>query len=150
MSLLWKIGGIALACAAAFLLVRMYGSAQYKAGKTDGELGERVIWQEKAVEAADARLDGFRQGLAQQQEQETVYQRTIERVVPIERTIVERATAYAQTPDGQLVCLPTDSVLRLDTARAALFPTAPAPSPPSPVGTVPAEPEATERRWDNE
>lgn len=145
MSLLWKIGGGLVIAAALFLLVKLYGGAQYRAGKSDGELGERVLWQGKVAEAAEAKLTGFQLGIAIQREAETVYQRTItEKLVPVTRTIIERSTAYAQTPDGQLLCLSPDRVLGLEQARGTLFPATPATATGGDQGAVPADAEGQE------
>jgi len=123
----FKIGGFALVAGLLGLLIWLYGGARYHAG----EANERTKWEGKVAEANAAQLKGYQLGIANQRQAETVYQRTIEtKLVPVTRTIIERAAAYAQTPDGQRVCLPPDRVLALTQARSALFP-APAPTAPS-------------------
>lgn len=146
MSIWWKIGGGLILAAALFFLVKLYGGAQYRAGKNEGQLGERAAWQGKVAEAAEAKLTGFQLGIALQRQAETQYEHTTtERIIPVTRTIIERASAYAQTPAGQLVCLSPDRVLGLDQARGTLFP-APAPvSPGGEPGPVPADAEGQER-----
>lgn len=120
-----KIGGFALVAGLLGLLIFLYGGSRENIGRNK----ERAIWQGKVAEANAARLAGYQLGIAQQREAETVYQRTIEtKIVPVTRTIIERAAAYAQTPAGQLVCLAPDRVLALAEARSTLFP-APAPAP---------------------
>lgn len=135
MSLLWKIGGVAIALVAAYFLVTMYGGARYDAGKAD----ERTIWQAKVVEAERGKLAAFQAGLAQQRGAETIYRETIRQLPPITNTIVERAVRYEQTPAGAAVCLDPVRVRLIAETRAALFPTA-APAPAgSGNGTMPSD-----------
>lgn len=134
----FKIGGGLLIAGLLGLLIWLYGGARYHAGQAD----ERTVWQGKVAEANAARLAGYQQGIALQREGETRYERTVtEKIVPVTRTIIERATAYAQTPAGQLVCLPADRVLALTEARSTLFP-APAPATPG-GGQGAVRPDAT-------
>jgi hypothetical protein len=133
MSLLWKIGGIALACAAAFLLVRMYGGAREATGRHE----EAAAWQAKVTEAERGRLVAFQQGLARRDQAETVYRETIRQLPPITNTIVERTTRYAETPAGAARCLEPDRVLGIEQVRGSLFPATAAPATARSAGTLP-------------
>lgn len=141
MSLLWKIGGVAIALVAAYFLVTMYGNARYQSGQSD----ERTIWQAKVVEAERGRLAAFQAGLNRQQGAETIYRETIRQLPPITNTIVERAVRYEQTPAGAAVCLDVERMRLIDATRAALFPTA-SPAPASGIdGALPAQPASPQR-----
>jgi hypothetical protein len=122
MTLLWKIGGAAVALLAAYFLVTMYGGARYAAGKAD----EASAWQAKAIEAERGKLAAFQQGLAQRDQASTVYRETIRQLPPVTNTIIDRTARYAATPDGNSLCLPADRVLGIEQTRSALFPAAPA------------------------
>lgn len=126
MGLLWKLGGVAIALAAAYFLVTMYGGARYKQGSADSDRA----WSQKVIAAEREKLVAYQQGVASVQAADASYIETIrERVVPLTRTIVERTTAYAQTPAGATQCLAPDRVLWLEQARGSLFPPAtPAPT----------------------
>lgn len=134
-SLIWKLGGVALACVAAYFLVTMYGGARYKQGASDSD----KAWSAKVIQAQKDSMTAFERGVASVNAAEATYHETVrERIIPITKTIVERTTAYAQTPAGNIMCLPPERVRYLDEARSALFPApsaTPAPSGTKPVST---------------
>jgi hypothetical protein len=140
MSLLWKLGGVAIALVAAYFLVTMYGKARYQAGQSD----ERTIWQAKVAEAERGKLAAFKDGLARVQAGETVYHETIRQLPPVTNTIVERSTRYAATPAGAAQCLAPDRVLWLDETRSALFPAAYPPPADGGARALPADSEGEE------
>lgn len=116
------IGGVALLGFVAFLLINGLKASSYKAGQG----AERSLWEGKVAEAAQARLAGYQEAIAHQRVAEATYHETVrDRLVPITKTIVERATAYAQTPAGAAMCLDAERVHLLDQTRSALFPAAP-------------------------
>lgn len=125
MSILWKLGGVALGCLAAWFLITQYGKARYGTGRAD----EASAWQAKVVEAERGRLKAFQDGLAQRDRAETIYRETIRTLPPITNTIVERATRYAETPAGAAMCLDPIRVLGIEQTRATLFPATAAPAP---------------------
>ena len=144
--MLWKVGGGLLVAGLLGLLLWLYGGAKYRAGKADGTSAERTAWQDKVVQAERDKLTAYRAGVASVQRAEGRYIETVrDRVVPLTRTIIERSTAYAQTPAGAAICLAPDRVSWLDQQRAALFTTAaaraapvvPDPLRPEPVGEEP-------------
>lgn len=121
MSLLWKIGGVAVALVAAYFLITMYGGARYKQGKAD----EASAWTEKLVAAERQKLTAYQAGVASVMGADKQYIETVrEKVVPVTRTIVERATGYAQTTDGAALCLPAERVHLLEQSTGSLFDTA--------------------------
>lgn len=121
----WKIGGllggVALLGFVAYLLITGFGRARYNAGKADSD----SAWSQKVIQAERSKLAAYQAGVASVDRAEAVYHETVrDRIIPVTKTIIERSTAYAQTPDGQLICLPADRVLALDQARSTLFPPA--------------------------
>jgi hypothetical protein len=136
MSLLWKIGGAAVALLAAYFLVTMYGKARYQTGQSD----ERTVWQAKVIEAEKGKLAAFQQGLAQRDAASTVYRETIRTLPPITNTIIDRTASYATTPAGAVQCLPADRVLGIEQTRIALFPTAASTAPAGITEALPAGP----------
>lgn len=118
--MLWKIGGVLLALAAAYFVVTMYGGARYDAGKAD----ERTVWQGEVLKAERARLAAFQQGLVQRDRADTVYHETIRTLPPVVNTIVERSIRYEATPAGAARCLAPDRVQLIAATRSALFPAA--------------------------
>jgi hypothetical protein len=138
MSLLWKLGGVAVALIAAYFLVTMYGSARYRQGKSDSD----VAWSQNVIEAEKQKLIAYQDGVNSVHSAEVTYHETIrDRIIPVTKTIVERATEYAQTADGASVCLPVERVRLLDNARSALFPATTAPTTGRIGGTM--QPDAT-------
>lgn len=140
MTLLWKLGGVAVALLAAYFLVTMYGGARYKQGKADSDF----LWSQKVIKAEKGKLVAYQAGVASVNRAEGVYHETIrDRIIPVTKTIIERSTEYAQTPAGATVCLSPERVQLLAGTRSALFPAAdpltPAIGPPS------VSPNATER-----
>ncbi len=118
MSLLWKIGGIALVAGALFLLVRMYGGQREELGAAN----EAKIWQQKVIDAEKGKLVAYQAGVASVQAADARYVETVrDRIVPVTRTLIERATAYAATPDGASLCLAADRVQSLEQTGRALF-----------------------------
>lgn len=118
MTIWWKLGMGAVALAAAFLLVTMYGGVQYKRGRAD----EASAWTAKQVLAEKAKLVAYQKGVETILNSDKSYIETVrEKLVPFTKTIIERSTDYAKTPDGQLLCLPPERVLWLDQATANLF-----------------------------
>lgn len=141
MSLLWKLGGVAIALVAAYFLVTMYGGARYKQGKAD----EASAWSAKVIEAERDKLAAYQQGVASVQRAEVTYHETIrDRIVPVTRTMIERAAAYAQTPDGASLCLPAERVSWLEQARGTLFPPAASAPASSGAGAVSANAASTQ------
>jgi hypothetical protein len=127
-SILWKIGGGLLLAAALFVLVKLYGGSQYRAGETAGTSTERTLWQAKVLQAEREKLIAYQAGVRSVQQADARYIETVrERVVPLTRTIVERSIAYEQTPAGAALCLAPDRVRWLEETRSALFAT-PAPA----------------------
>jgi len=144
MSLLWKLGGVAIALLAAYFLVTMYGKARYNQGGADGD----VKWSAKVIEAERGKLVAYQAGVASVQREDAQYlTQTREVIVPMTRTIVERAAAYAQTPDGAGQCLNADRVLWLDQTRSALFPAPAAPAPGGLAGSVHPDPQGQGTGW---
>lgn len=141
MSLWWKLGGVAIGLVAAYFLITMYGSARYKSGKAD----ERTAWTQELVKAEKEKLVAYQAGVASVMNADKQYIETVrEKIIPITKTIIERATAYAQTPDGASLCLPTERVSELEAFTSGLF--APATVTSSGViGTVPTNPLGEER-----
>ena len=132
-----KIGGGLLVLAVLGLVIWLYGNARYAAGKAD----ERTAWQAKVIDGKNDQLAAYQRGVDSVLAADRGYNETIrERVVPITKTIVERATEYAATPDGSTVCLPADRVLVLDQTTSAFFNPAPAATPGGPDGTLPPDP----------
>lgn len=126
-----KLGGGLFILAAFALVVWFYGKAQYRSGSADSDR----LWSEKVIAAERSKLAAYQQGVASVQRSDARYIETIrEKIVPITRTIVERGTAYAATPEGASICLAPDRVLWLDQTRSALFP----PPAPGPTGGVAA------------
>lgn len=124
MSLLWKLGIGAVIAGALFLLVRMYGGKQYELGAANDSL----VWQAKVLDAEKGKLAAYQAGVASVHVEDARYVETVrDRIIPITRTIVERSTAYASTPDGASQCLPAERVLWLDQTRSSLFPSTAAP-----------------------
>ena len=122
MNIWWKLGGAAVILAAAFLLVRMYGSGQYKRGKAD----ERIVWSERILVAERRAAKQYQAGVQAVLNADKQYIETIrEKVVPITKTIIERSTEYAQTPEGASICLPADRVHELESFTSGLFATTP-------------------------
>jgi hypothetical protein len=118
MSLLWKLGGVAVALVAAYFLITMYGGARYKAGKAD----EAAAWQVKVAEAERGKLTAYQAGVASVMGADKQYIETVrERVVPVTERIIERAAEYAQTPDGASICLTADRVRELEAFSTGLF-----------------------------
>jgi hypothetical protein len=136
-----KLGGGFLILAVIGLAIWLYGGARYKQGKAD----EAQAWTQKVVQAERDKLAAYQAGVARGQAAEAGYHETIrERVVPITKTIIERAAAYAQTPDGSSLCLPAERVSWLEQTRSSLFPSA-APAPASSGdSTMLANPEGTQ------
>lgn len=137
MSLLWKLGGVAILLAVGFFLVRSYGASREEAGETRGRSEERTQWQAKVIEAERGRLVAFQAGLAQRDEASTHYRETVRQLPPITNRIVERTTQYAATPAGAAVCLDADRVREIERDRAILFA---APSPAAAAGSAGAMP----------
>ena len=138
----WKIGGllggVALLGFVAYLLITGFGHARYNAGKADSDRA----WQAKVAQAEGEKLAAYRAGVASVHQAETRYVETVrDRIVPVTNTIIERSTAYAQTPAGGSVCLPVERVHLLDEARSALFP--PAASTPADRSGRPVRADAT-------
>lgn len=118
MSLLWKIGGVAVALVAAYFLITMYGGARYKQGKAD----EAAAWTDKLIVAERQKLTAYQAGVASVMDADKQYIETVrEKVVPVTKTIIERATGYAQTPDGAGICLTAERVLGLEQTTGSLF-----------------------------
>lgn len=125
--MLWKIGGGLLVAGLLGLAIWLYGGARYAAGQSAGTSAERSLWQDKVVQAERDKLAAYQAGVRSVQTADARYVETIrEKVVPITKTIVERTTAYAATPDGASICLAPDRVRWLEQTRSALFPPAPA------------------------
>ncbi len=123
MSIGWKIGGGLLIAAALGLLVWIYGGAQYRAGKADGQSSERTAWQAAVVKVEREKLAAYQAGVASVQRADDRYiTNTREVLVPVTRTIIERAASYGATPEGGSLCLPADRVGLLEQTRATLFP----------------------------
>lgn len=121
----WKIGGFALVAGLLGLLVWLYGGSKYKAGRAD----ERTEWQAVVAKAEREKLAAYQQGVASVINADARYIETVRtQIVPVTKTIIERSTAYAATPEGAAVCLPADRVSLLTATRGTLFP-APAPAP---------------------
>lgn len=120
MSLLWKIGGMAVALLAAYLLITMYGGARYKQGKAD----EAQIWTNITLTAERGKLRAYQDGVASVLGADKQYIETVrEKLVPVTKTIIERSADYARTPDGAGICLTTERVLGLEQATSSLFDT---------------------------
>jgi hypothetical protein len=120
-----KLGGGFLILAVIGLAIWLYGGARYKQGKAD----EAQAWTQKVVQAERDKLAAYQAGIARGQAAEVGYHETIrERVVPITKTIIERAAAYAQTTDGSSLCLPAERVSWLEQTRSALLPPSPTPA----------------------
>lgn len=118
-SWLWKIGGVAVALIAAYFLVTMYGGARYKQGKADSDFA----WGQKVIQAEKEKLTAYQAGVASVNLAETGYHETVrEKIIPITKTIIERSTEYARTPEGAAICLSPERVQLLAGARSALFP----------------------------
>jgi hypothetical protein len=121
----WKIGGGFIILAVIGLAIWLYGGARYKQGKAD----ERGAWQEVVAQAERDKLKAFQAGLARVQKAEVEYLTAYrDRIVPVTRTIIERSTAYAQTPEGSELCLPAARVELLAQTRSTLFPASAAPA----------------------
>lgn len=131
MTLGWKIGGGLLLAAVIAGLVWLYGGAQRRAGKAEGQSAERTLWQDKVIEAERGKLIAYQAGVRAVQQADGRYIETVrERVVPLVRTITERTTQYAATPAGAALCLAPDRVRWLEETKRTLFPaTAPAATP---------------------
>lgn len=141
MSLLWKIGGAAVALVAAYFLVTMYGRARYQEGRSV----EAASWQGEATKAEQAKFAAYRLGLQQRDAAQTIYRETITRLQPIEQRIIERTTDYARTPAGRALCLAADRVRGIEQTRAALFPATAAPDPGGAPRALPANAAANGR-----
>lgn len=125
MTWLWKIGGGLAVLVAAYFLVTMYGKARYSQGIADSD----VAWSMKVIQAEKDKLKAYQDGIASVQAAIITYHETVEKLVPVTKTIIERARDYAQTDEGALVCLPIERVHGIDETRSTLFPTA------TPTGT---------------
>src|SRR5690242_16728772 len=102
----WKIGGllggVALLGFVAYLLITGFGHARYNAGKADSD----SAWSQKVIEAEKGKLTAYQAGVASVDRAEAAYHETVrDRIIPVTKTIIERSTAYAQTSEGQSVCL---------------------------------------------
>jgi hypothetical protein len=140
MNLWWKLGGVAVMLLAAYFLVTMYGGARYKQGQADSD----SAWSAKVIQAEKEKLAAYQAGIASVGVAENTYHETVrEKLIPITKTIVERAVEYAQTPEGSSICLPIERVRSLDETRSALFPPA---STVTPIGGSPSvSPDGPER-----
>lgn len=135
----WKIGGGFLILAVIGLAIWLYGGARYKAGRAD----ERTAWQGELVKAERAKLAAYQQGVDSVLAADADYQEIVRtQIVPVTKTIIERSTAYAATPEGAAVCLPADRVSLLVQTRGTLFPAAAAPAAGRSPDPVPPEPVA--------
>lgn len=142
MTLLWKLGGIALACVAAYFLITMYGGARYKQGMSDSDR----LWSQKVIDAEKQKLAAYQAGVASVGLAENTYHETVrERIIPVTKTIVEKAAEYAQTDSGTSMCLPSERVQLLDQARSTLFPPAAPVTAPSLDSTLPADSAGSEQ-----
>jgi hypothetical protein len=147
MSLLWKIGMGAVAIAAAFLLIKMYGGGQYARGKAD----ERSAWQGEMVKAEQGKLAAYQRGVASVMNADKQYINTVrEKIVPIRETIIQRSADYAKTPDGASICLPSERVLWLEQTSRLLFPATPTASADSLDDAVHAYAMGEDAGWLNE
>lgn len=110
-----------MALAAAYFLITMYGSARESKGHSD----EAALWSGVVVKAEQDKLKAYQQGVQSVINADVHYTETIrEKLVPVTKTIVERATQYAATPDGSSVCLNAERVLGLESSLSTLFPPA--------------------------
>lgn len=134
MSLWLKLGGMAVALAAVWLGLTLFGNSRFRAG----ELSERVKWGEVVVRAEAGKLEAFKQGLARVRAGETVYRETVRQLPGVVTRIIERSNAYAATPAGAAVCLDPERVRQLDQTRSALFAAADPASAAGGAGAVPA------------
>lgn len=135
MTLLWKLGGVAVALLAAYFLVTMYGGARYKQGKADSDFA----WGQKVIQAEKDKQVAYERGVASVARAESTYHETVRtQIIPVTKTIIERSTQYAATPEGAAICLSSERVRLLDASRSALFP-APDPRAPS-SGSPPMSP----------
>lgn len=126
---------MAVALVAAYFLITMYGSARYKQGKAD----EASAWTQKIVEAEREKLSAYQAGVASVIDADKQYIETVrEKIIPVTKTIIERATEYAQTPDGASICLAPDRVSELQAFSRGLFSTTAA-SASSTDTTVPTD-----------
>jgi hypothetical protein len=121
-----KVGGFALVAGLLGLLIWLYGGSKYKTGRAD----ERTEWQAVVAKAEREKLAAYQQGVASVMGADARYIETVRtQIVPVTKTIIERSTAYAATPEGAAVCLPADRVSLLDATRGTLFPAPAAPAP---------------------
>lgn len=143
----WKIGGGFIILAVIGLAIWLYGGARYKQGKAD----ERGAWQEVVAQAERDKLKAFQAGLARVQEAEVQYHETVrDRIVPVTRTIIERSTAYAQTPEGSELCLAPARVELLAQTRSSLFPAATTPATDSGERPLPPDSPGGIAGWIND
>lgn len=119
MTIWWKLGLGAVVAAALFLLVTMYGKAQYQRGRAD----ENTAWTKVAIAGEQDKLKEFKSGVAAVMGADTRYIETVrEKIIPVTKTIVEKTDAYRQTADGLSICLEPDRVREAEDLTAVLFP----------------------------
>lgn len=141
MSLLWKLGGMAVALAAVYFLITMYGGARYKQGKAD----EASAWTQALVDAERGKLAAYQNGVASVMNADKQYIETVrETVIPVTKTIIERASSYAQTADGAGICLDAERVFGLEQTTGSLFSTPTATPTDGPADGMLAVPVAEE------
>lgn len=118
--MLARILGGAGAVALALVLIWLYGSARFDAGKFEGTLSESRKWQARVdqltAQVADLRVANERKAA----QAAGRYVETIQRIQPIVVRSSQEVRDYAETPAGAVVCLAADRVRGIDADAAAL------------------------------